>query len=294
MRKIILLFSGVLITIFVLLSWLDNGDYALEKRLWRINKAFRVIAADPQIVSPQQFRRVMSHYEGLLKKYPNSKEIPTVLLQIGRMYALRQEWPQARKSFQLVLEKYPQAEEFCAQALREIGKTYEAQGNSTAAQDTYQEILKKYPLTAVGLDIPLYIINFYERAGDSREAQKAVHEAVYFYRQMADKLPVSYQRFMVLRKLTTAYVTQENWLSALETLEDILMELPSYRDLKEGAGEGVIKSINSIAVMQLKDYNRPILIFQEFIRRNPRHYLTPKIQELVNALEQLKEQKSVR
>lgn len=290
MRKTILLFSGILITVFVLLSWLDNGDYALEKRLWRINKAFNVVAADPQIVSPQQFRRVMSNYEGLLKKYPNSKETPTVLLQIGRMYALKQEWPRARESFQVILEKYSPEDEFCAQALREIGKTYEAEGNSTAAKNIYQEILEKYPLTAVGLNIPLHIISYYESLGDFREAKEAVHEAVYFYQQMADKLPVSYKRFMVLRKLTTVYVTQENWVSAIETLEHILMELPRYQDLKEGAGEGVIKSINSIAVLQLKDYNRPILIFREFIQHNPRHYLTPKIQDLVSALEQLKEQ----
>src|SRR4051812_46546647 len=117
MRKTVSLFGLILLAVFVLLSFLDNDDYALEKRLWRMKKDFLVIAQDPSAVSPQKTRKTISDYQRLLTEFPNADRVPVVLLQIGRIHVLREEWAEARKVFEDLLAKYPKSENFAEQAL---------------------------------------------------------------------------------------------------------------------------------------------------------------------------------
>ena len=162
----------------------------------------------------------------------------------------------------------------------------EEEGRAAQAISAYQEILERYPLSNIGLDIPLYIVDYYRRIGENRKAEMAVKNAIIFYQKMAESSEFSNENLKILRKLATAYVFDEDWVSALKALERLFLEFGE--ELGPKALDGVIKSINSIAVMQLKDYDRAIDIYQKFVQKSPEEALTPKVKEIIRALEQLK------
>ena len=286
MRLTLGLLGFALIAIFISLSLADTDDYALEKQLWRMDKVFTVIAHAPENVTGQKFGRTIDKYQQLIKKFPRARQIPIVYLQIGRLYKLQGQRVEARTHFQIILDKYPQSANFGAAALFEICKTYEEEGRAAQAISAYQEILERYPLSNIGLDIPLYIVDYYRRIGENRKAEMAVKNAIIFYQKMAESSEFSNENLKILRKLATAYVFDEDWVSALKALERLFLEFGE--ELGPKALDGVIKSINSIAVMQLKDYDRAIDIYQKFVQKSPEEALTPKVKEIIRALEQLK------
>jgi tetratricopeptide (TPR) repeat protein len=288
MRQLIGLLASILIVVFIGLSLADTDDYALEKHLWRINREFTIVAHDPAGASPEKFNQLIEDYERLVKRFSNSGQIPRIYLQMGRTYMLRRQWNEARDNFNIILEKYPHSDQFDGEALFYIGKTYEEENDPLSALKVYRQILKDYPLTNIGLETPLYIANYFQRMNKPEHAQKAVSEAIDLYQRIIEQSDRSSNRLRVLRKLATAYVWKEQWQEALQVLEKVLLELPSYPDVDPDAVNGVIKSINSIAVMQLNDYDKAIGIYRGFIRQHPKSELTPHIQEIANALEQLK------
>jgi len=288
MRQTIGLLSGILVVIFALLTFMDTSDYALEKKLWRIKREFNIITHDPRGVPFQKYGKIINDYEDLIKRFPKSRQLSVVYLQLGRTYLLQRNFEEAIKNFQVILDKYPQSEAPASEALFYMAKTYEEKGDATTAVQVYGKILEKYPLTKIGLDIPLDIMDYYHRIHQPEQAKKARKEAIVFYQRMAEETNDSYLRLKILRRLSTAYGLAEDWENALQALEKAFFDWPQYNDMNANAVDGVIQSINSIAILHLKDHDRAMSIYQKFIQQNPEFEGTPKIKEVVKALEHFK------
>ena len=76
MKKTLMIFAAILGGIFILLSLLDNSDYALEKRLWRLKVKVDRVAKDPKVVPDREYDDLAIQYRKLIKKYPDSESTP--------------------------------------------------------------------------------------------------------------------------------------------------------------------------------------------------------------------------
>lgn len=293
MKKTLIIFTGILLGTFVIFSLLDTSEYALEKRIWRVQQQYDQMSKDPKVVPDREFEDIILQYRNIVTQYPKSPLAPRIHLQIGRTYVLRQDYTKARQAFQEVIEAYPDHISIGAEALSSIGNTYEIQGDAAMAVQTYRRISEEYTKTELGLNMPLYIANYYLRLNKPTESATALQNAVNFYKKISRENPQSPLEFNSLRLLVTAYFAQQQWNDGINVLSRLLLEYPSREYLTLERANLIIKALNTVAVTQLKDYDIPINIYQTFIAQNPDHLLNNYLLEVIKSLQLLKDQKVI-
>lgn len=287
MKRTLMIFAAILGGIFILLSLLDNSDYALEKKLWRLKKQVDTAAKDPKVVPDREYDDLAIQYRKLIKKYPDSDLIPELYLKIGFLYGLKKDFNKARAALEEVLKLYPDNKALCSLALLNIGNIYDSENDEKKAIAIYKQVLREYPLTDLGLNMPLHIANYYLRKEKSEEYKEAIDNAAHYYKRQAKKNPNSEIEFNSLRLLVMTYYAKEDWGSAVDTLGNILLKYASSSYLNPTRAGIMLKSINTISVTKLRDYDRPKVIYRKFIEQNPKHPLGKALQQMIDSLQQL-------
>jgi len=285
MRNALMVFAAVLAGLFLFLSVIDKSDYALEKQLWRVQKLVTTISREPGLVPEKNFENVIAMYQKLIDRYPDSDLVPEIYLQIGRLNVSRKAYQKARDAFGEIRKRYPDKDELVAKAMLNIGHAYEGEKNEAEAIATYRRIWEQYPRTGVGMNVPLYIANYYLQNKDEGNARSALQEAVSYYKTLAAGSPNTQAGFDALRMLATGYIAQKDWEEALNTLQGILMDYATARFLSSEQAAQLIHLVNAIAVTRLEDPARAVSIYVQFIARYPKHPLVPYLTKTINGLQ---------
>lgn len=288
MKKSLLLLPGILFVVFIFLSVIDHSDYALEKKMWRAQQQFTQLTRDPKSVPEKQFESLATQYQKLISQYPKSYLLPQIYLQIGQVYAVKGNFEKARTNFSEILKQFPNQKEICAAALFGIGSTYEKEMKEEPAVKTYQQIIKVYPVTNTGFNMPIYIANYYLKLNKNVDAAAALKEAERFYQQIILENPNSPASFNALRFLAATYLAQERWDDAVKTFEKILFDYARSPYMNWRIAQWIIGAINRVSIEKLKDLNRPILIYQTFIEKQPGHPLDKILKKILVSLQDLK------
>jgi len=91
-----------------------------------------------------QLDLALAQYEDFLKSFPNSDLAPVAQYNIGEIYYNKRDYEQARKAFDLVLEKYPENLK-TADAMYMKAMSLARAGNRAGAVEELRALLKKYP-----------------------------------------------------------------------------------------------------------------------------------------------------
>lgn len=284
MKKTLLSLIGILIGLFVILSLLDfRGEYVVEEKIWNANKRLSEAARNPEVVPDKVFQQIADDYQKVITNFPESKLVPMAHIFLGRVNLAKKDYETARQKFRVVFEKFPDNKVICAEAAAAIGSSYELQNNWSEALKVYEKLKSDYPVTDLGLNVPLYIASFYAKNGQLVNAQSAYSDAVVYYSQMAADHSDSLVGLKSLQLLSNCYVAQKKWSDAVNVMGKIIM--------KYTAPNVVIpmsKTINAIVLTQIGNYDMAILIYQDFIAKNPDSRLNKPLTEIINAFKDLK------
>lgn len=284
-----MLYLAVLAAAFIVFSLFDiNGDYVVERKIWKINHKYSGVIKNHETASPQVLEQVVKEYRGVIRQYGRSKAIPGVYLVLARIYLLKGDLDKAREIAGELLKRFPDYRELCAEAASLVAKTYEADKDWPRAKEIYQKVIAEYPTTSVGLVTPLYIANYYQVQNDFTNTMASYARAVDFYKGIIAANPNSSLEFESLRYLANCYVVQNRWAEAVDVLKQVLMKYPSEKYLTVQRAELIIKTINTIVATQIKDYDVALKIYQEFIDRYPKHPLSKTLRAIIARLQELK------
>jgi len=289
MKKTLMTFGALLAVIFVVLSVLDNTDYALEKKLWRVHKQFNQAAADPQAVPSRKFDSIVSQYQKLVDKYPHSRLTARIHMQAGMTYLLKKDDAKAMETFQDILRLYPKDKVIGSVALLNIGNIYERQEEGNKALEIYNKIIDDYLLTTVGLNMPLYIANYHLRNNEKEKGERAIDRAISIYKKVAEEYDQEAFGFDASRFLVTCYYAKEDWREAVNTLGGILLEYAKSKFMNPQRALLLVKSINTVSITKVKDYDLPRKIYLQFISENPNHPFNKVLEGMLDSFNQLEE-----
>ena len=290
MKKTLWILAGILTGLFILFSILDNkSEYSAERSLWRINSHYTQIAKDPKVVPEGTFNGLVKQYEIFMKQYPHSRLVPIAKIFLGRVYVIKKDYPTALLKFEEIVNAYAKDPYIAVEALADMGQVYLSQEDGASVLKTYGRILKEYPRTELGLKVPLLIAKFHSDRQDREKAEKAFADAIHYYQNFIDQNPNSQGELDALRLLASCYLAQKKWEEGVETLGDILLKysLPPYFNIERS--DYLIKSINTISVVQLKNYDLPIGIYRKFIEQHPKHPMDKLLTQMIDSLQGLKE-----
>lgn len=288
MKKVLSILAGILVGLFIVLSLLDKSEYGVERKVWLAQKKFERLVQDPKAVPDVEFDNVIKQYTKIIHQHPSSSLTPKIPLQIGKIYTYKKDYPKARETFSETIRRYPQLPELSAEALANIGWTYELEKKWPQALSNYEKIIAQYPLTETGMNTPIYIASYYERNNDAAQAATAYQRAVAFYKKVAAEHPNSNYEFGALRILSSTYFSLQEWEKGIKTLGKILVNYPTKQYLNAQRADLIIRTINTISVTQLHNYDIPIDIYQEFIEKNSKHPLAKVLNDIISQLKLLK------
>lgn len=292
-EKYVLRYLAVLAGIFIVLSLFDiNGDYVVERKLWKINRKYANVIKDYKTASVQVMDRVTAEYEKVIRDHGRSKAIPGVYIVLSRIYLLKGDLAKAREVSQELLKRYPDYRELCAEAVSLIAKSYEAENDWPKAYELYQKLVAEYPLTNVGVATPVYVANYYQGLNDFKNTMSSYAQAVEFYRKLIRENPDSRIEFESLRYLANCYVAQNRWDEAVQALKQVLLKYPSEKYLNAQRAELIITTINTIVATQIKDYGVAIAVYEEFIDKHPKHPLAKTLAALIVRFKELQDASS--
>jgi outer membrane protein assembly factor BamD (BamD/ComL family) len=116
--------------------------------------------------------RAITEYKRFLFLYPSDARAGRVQLQIGLSYQRGQQWDDARKTFEEIAQRHPEAE-IRAEAAYRIGETSFQQGRYAQAIADLHPVAEQYPPTAIG-EQARYLLGWsYLRARQWPEASQA-------------------------------------------------------------------------------------------------------------------------
>jgi len=155
MKKLILILTAILLSVFALLTSLSlNDGYTAQRELWRINQKLYYIASYNESTPDNAINQLTDRYHDFINKHSKTLYANQAQLMLGDLYSLRKNYSQARSEFQKAI---CENKELSAQGEFAIAKTYELEGNQEKALSIYKSIIQYYPLTKTGFFVHIYL-----------------------------------------------------------------------------------------------------------------------------------------
>ncbi len=291
MKKTIIIFIIILISVFCILTFLDyNGQYVAEKNLWHINKKLEEIIKDPKAVPDTAFYKVVRQYETFLKRFPNSNLAPIANMLLARAYTAKEDYNQARNILSKVIKKYPNNSRIEIKALIEIANTYVLENKWNDAIKTYNIILKKYPYTPIGMRVPMIKAKIYVKANNKQKAKEQIKNAINYYQNIVNNKKNSIVGLNAILLIASCHESLGQNQETINTLEEALNKFADSNLFTPNMLIGIIKHINTIALAKIGNLDIAINVYNRFIEKHPKHPFNKIFSKVIKQLQQLKKQ----
>jgi len=259
MKKTIILLILILAVVFTTLSYLGSGgEYGAEKLFYRAMKLNGKILANPDVAPPAMVADVEKAFTDVLKKYPKTNTAKTAGLTLVEFYIYNKKYDEARERVKIILdsEKTNKAIISSAQFLK--GNIYEKQGDWHLALGEYTILRDKYSDTQLGLQIPLYIMNYYAQKKMQSEFNGAADEAIRFYKKIESENKDKMIGYAALNMLLAAHLGKKDYAEVGTLIEYALDTYPPQLTIPE-----YLRYIDYIYIKELKSPERAIAIYRK-------------------------------
>lgn len=289
MKKTLVILLVILLAPVLIFGIIDrNDDYSAEKSLWKLNKDYQEVAKDPKAAPPASFDQLANKYEKLMKRYSTSKIIPIAKVYYGRVYAVRGDYGKARQVFEEIIRENSDNMIMITMAFRHIIQTYAAEEDFKNVVNTYERIKKEYPISEIGIRAPLDIARMYAVRKEEIKKNAAISAALDYYKGLLAQEMHPTAKMMVMRFQSECYFSLGDWDSGIDTLRDLLIDFPEVEYLSVERARWIISTINAMSAGRLKDYDRPVAIYTEFVEKYPEHPYRKVFEQVIIKIKEAK------
>jgi TolA-binding protein len=198
-----------------------NDQYSVEREYWKVKKQAESIFRNPAATPPNELERVVKQLENFVAKNPKNILAVESEFAVARLYAAKEEFESSRKQLKSIMTKYSKSAVVSSEALFLIGNTYQIQNKWESALEQYKKLISEYPLTTRGLEIPIYIAQYYKAKAQPNRMFTAFGEAIDHYRALAVKYPDSPLAYKAYTLAASCYGATKDWRNALDILNTI-------------------------------------------------------------------------
>ena len=289
MKKMLIILLVILLAPVLVVGILDrNDDYSAERALWKLNKDYHAVAKDPKAAPQASFDGLAAKYDKLVKKYNTSKIIPIAKIYYGRVYAISGDYKKARQVFEKVINDNSNNMMMVTMAYKHIIQTYAAEQDFENIVKIYEQIKKKYPLSEIGVRAPLDIARMYAVRKEEVKKVAAINAALYYYNGLLKKDMHPVAKMMIMRFQSECYFSLGKWESGINTLKDLLIKFPETKYLSVKRARWIISTINAMSAGRLKNYDKPVEIYSEFIEKYPEHPYRVVFEKVITKMKEAK------
>jgi tetratricopeptide (TPR) repeat protein len=274
MKKIILLLVAILTGLYIVLAILGSrGEYAAEKMYYDAARMAEKIAANPDVVPPRLIDYIEKKLKTLLQRFPTTEVAKTVDIKLAEFYISLKKYDLAIAQLDTVIKKHAKNKTMLSMAYFLKGLAYERQDKWADALKQYEIVRDSYAETQVGLQVPVYIGNYYMAKGREADARQAYGEAIKFYKELEEENSGKPLGYMASLYVIQAYMRADNFEAAATEIEKDLDKYYSPMTLVQ-----LLPLVEHIIVVKLNDPEKAIAIYRSILAKS-------KDQKLNDALE---------
>ncbi len=291
MKKTILIFIIILITVFCILTFLDyKGRYIAERNLWHINKKLEEIVKDPKAVPDTAFYKVVREYEDFIKEFPNSELVPIADMLLARAYIAKKDYEQARSILFQLIKKYPNNSKVEIRALAEIANIYAMENKWNKVINTYDVVLRKYPYTPLGMRIPMMKAEVYIKKNNKEKAKEQIKNAIKYYSNIVNKKQNTVVGLNAMLLIASCHESLGDNQETINTLEETFNKFADSGLLTPNMVIGIVRHINTISLAKMGNLDIAINVYNRFIKKHPNHPFNKIFSEIIGQLKHIEKQ----
>ncbi len=229
-RRILYLsvFALVAFPALLALSGCESKAFKAEREMWRAHKSAQAVYKNPKGTPPFQLAAAQEQYRKIIKKYSDSLFAIQSQFSIGHLYLVIGDFQKARVEYRKLTLDCDKKGNLCAEAFFAIGNSYELEGKWDDALSQYKMIMQSFSFSAKSLDLPLYIIRHYRKAGNEVAIKSAVDEAVSYYTGLKSKSETEKGGYILQSLVTRSYLAGQQYEDALASLDKVIRDYPKY------------------------------------------------------------------
>lgn len=272
-----------LLLILLLSTLIINGcgkdQYSIEREYWYLQKRAKKILLNPDASPPRQLNKVVNALNNFIIKYPKSPLEVSAEFSIAGLYIVKKEFLLARGQLQRILVKHKNSDNICSEALFLIGNTYQSDDKWGQALLKYKEVITRYPLTLRGLDLPLYIGQYYKLKYQPDKMMEAYREATVHYDGISQSNQDTALGYRIVLLTVEAKLAAKDTQGAINTFNYVIS---NYKDAETRAS-----ALMNIALLyaKTKDNSKAKETLQRLINNYPKSRLIKNARKFLGELE---------
>gem|GEM_PF-2972382 len=258
--------------IFLGLVWViccsgcNDSRYLSEKLLFQTERQVaELIKKRAGTLQDGDYDAIIASYKKVAEQFPLELVTAQIHFIIAQVYQARKNPDAAIQELKTVIQNFSSQSQLAATAQLSIGKIYEAQGKYQQALQEYEKIKDLYPLTQLGLEVPLFLTQYYDKAKNTEKEERAYKGAVRHYKKLIDDYSGTSQESVFQEYLVRTYLQGNEVNKAMGVLDDVTEK---YKDTPVALRALVGKA--EIYVNKLKDIPKAIAIYEDFINKYPK------------------------
>ncbi len=174
-RKLLLVF--ILLNFLFVLAGCGKDPYAIEREFWYLQKKAKSVYLNPDASPNRQVNKIVNALNNFAKRNPNTTLEISAEFSIASLYIAKKEFSMARQQLQNMLIKHKDSDLVSSEVLFFIGNSYELEDKWPQALSKYKDIINRYPTTKRGLEVPLYIAQYYKIKYQPDKMKEAFNDA---------------------------------------------------------------------------------------------------------------------
>jgi TolA-binding protein len=266
----------VLIIAGLFLSGCANDQYSIEREYWKVNRQAQAIFKNPVATPPNERDRAIAVIRNFIASHPNNILAVRAEFTIGRIYLVTGLYDEARKQFNSISAKYAKSATIVSESIFSIGSSYQLQKNTEDAVAQYKTIISRFPLSPRGLQMPIYIAQYYAGLHDPVKMQESYKEAITQYQKLAQKDMKSALALRSYTLIAECYAGLKDWQKSIDSLE---MIVTNFKD--RASMDGVLLNIAVIYRRELRDMDKAKDVLMRLIKEYPDSRYAKAAQELL-------------
>lgn len=262
--KIFFLGCFAILCVFIL-SGCSDSRYTSEKLYWQAERQVEGILKNKAgKLKEEDYNRIISAYRRVAQVCPLEPLAAKAQFVIANLYISQGKYAEAQKEFRHTIQNFSSNSHIAPLSYFSIGKLFEMQSKWTEAREEYEKIIDIYPLSSLGLKIPGYILQHYQKINDKAETENFYRFAVRNYQKLLDEYSGTSMIPVISDALAAFHYTAGKVEKAMEVWDKIVSDYPQSQ---EAVRSFFIKA--GVYENELKDALKAIDVYEEFARQYP-------------------------
>jgi len=263
----------LLMVVLFSLSGCSDPRYLSEKLFYyAAEEVNSILKANPDQLDEKDYQDIVSAYQRIIDQCPLETLAAQAHFLISNIYLSQGNHAKAQNELQAIINNFSSNPEAAAKAQFAIGKIHEGQGKWKEAYEEYDKVIDLYPLTSLGLRVPIYFMLHYQREKDINETDKEYKKAIRHYTALIEEYEQTPFAPLVSDYLAVTYLQKGETDSAMQVWNTLVDDYPQSSQAMKSF---LVKA--ELFIGTLKDTDKAIENYAEFVKRYPDHKMSPQI-----------------